>query len=261
MRLLILSDLHLERWRDFAPRIDPSVSKPDVVLLAGDIHSRGKAVPWAAANFPGLPVVYVHGNHEAHGKSIEVAHKETREACEVYPNVHFLEQEEFVLEGVRFLGATLWTDFRLFPGRKPEAFLDALATMDDYSRIRVPKDRYRALHPTDTVRIFEQTKSWLKERLSEPFNGKTVVVTHTAPSRKSVAPQYFEDIGSSCFASNLDELVALADLWHHGHMHGNSDYVVGADGKGRVVCNPCGYMHKGGGLENDEFDPNFIVEI
>lgn len=48
MRLLILSDLHHELWRDQAPIIDPSVSKPDAVILAGDINTGAKAVTWAA---------------------------------------------------------------------------------------------------------------------------------------------------------------------------------------------------------------------
>jgi predicted phosphodiesterase len=64
MRLLVLSDLHHELWRERAPQIDPAVNNPDVVILAGDINTGAKAVDWAACTFPGLPVMYVHGNHE-----------------------------------------------------------------------------------------------------------------------------------------------------------------------------------------------------
>ncbi|MGZ5780867.1 MAG: metallophosphoesterase, partial [Burkholderiaceae bacterium] len=98
----------------------------------------------------------------------------------------------------------------------------------------------------------------LQGKLAEPFEGKTVVITHMAPSRLSVAEQYATDEVSAAYASNLDHLVEQADLWIHGHMHDSFDYRVG---KSRVVCNPCGYMSRGGTPENFRFDPNYIVDL
>ena len=65
MRLLILSDLHRELWHDQAPKCDPTANRPDVVILAGDIDTGARAIEWAARQFTDLPVLYVHGNHEA----------------------------------------------------------------------------------------------------------------------------------------------------------------------------------------------------
>jgi hypothetical protein len=79
-----------------------------------------------------------------------------------------------------------------------------------------------------------------------------------APSALSVAPQYANDLTSSAFASRLDHLAAMPDLWIHGHMHDSFDYRVGA---GRVICNPCGYLRRGGGNENAAFDPDLVVEL
>lgn len=262
MRLLVLSDLHLERCRGDLPRFDPVASKPDLVVLAGDINTGGAAVPWAAEMFAGLPVVYVHGNHEAYNGTIERVHRKTREECEKHPTVHFLQCEEYVAGGVRFLGCTLWTDFQLFEGRGKDnsrwaAMSDAQATMNDYRRIRDAFD-YRKIRPSDTAKWHAEQRGWLMRKLNEPFNGKTVVVTHMAPSFESVAPSYAGDIGTAAFASNLDHLVAKADLWVHGHMHDSFDYVVG---KCRVVCNPRGYRQRDGRTENKQFDPNLIVEV
>src|SRR5690349_12814481 len=114
MRLLVLSDLHLELWREHAPRIDPAGSKADLVVLAGDIDRGGRAVTWAAKTFPALPILYVHGNHEAYGSTLKSAQRDTRQACMEHLNVHFLQCDEYVIEDVRFLGCTLWTDFNLF---------------------------------------------------------------------------------------------------------------------------------------------------
>lgn len=114
MRLLILSDLHHELWKNFAPRIDPSLSRPDVVILAGDINVGANAVTWAEQTFAGITVLYVHGNHEAYGKNFDEDQKEIAAAAALAKNVHFLDCGEYRLGRVRFLGATLWTDSRLF---------------------------------------------------------------------------------------------------------------------------------------------------
>lgn len=257
MRLTILSDLHLELWRDHAPRIDVTVNKPDVVVLAGDIHKSGKAVKWAAEVFADIPVMYVSGNHEAYGDTLEGTEKSINEACAQYSNVHYLNCSEVILGDIRFLGCALWTDYCLFgDDRRYSAMLASQHVMNDYQRIRVKTDQYRKLRPADTALIHAKQKSWLKAKLAESFAGKTVVVTHMAPSMKSVAPEYETDLVSASYASNMDELVEQADLWVHGHMHSKFDYQIG---KCRVMCNPCGYMNKSGGTENEKFDPNFIV--
>jgi len=259
MRLLVLSDLHLEVWREFAPRFDTSVSKPDVVILAGDIHTKSRAPAWAAEKFPGVPVLYIAGNHEFYGEAIETSGEAIRKACEIYSNVHYLDCGEYARSGVRFLGATLWTDFSLFsPDRKWSAMLDARAVMNDYQRIRVATAGYRKLHPQDTARLHAEQKKWLSEKLNEPFPGRTVVVTHMAPSMRSVAPKYSADPVSAAFASNLEDLTVNADVWIHGHTHTSFDYQLG---RCRVVANPLGYLMRGGGAENENFNPNFIVQV
>lgn len=202
MKLLILSDLHLELWREQAPRIDVSLSKPDVVILAGDISTGTKAVEWAAQAFANLPVVYVAENHEAYGDTLVKVEVGIREATTTHPQVHFRNCDEYVLGNVRFLGCTLWTDFQLFgDDTRLSAMVDAQAAMNDYRRIRRARD-YRKLQPSDTARIHALHKSWLTRKLAEPFEGKTVVVTHMAPSMKSVAERYAGDLVSAAFASN-----------------------------------------------------------
>lgn len=259
MRILVLSDLHLELWREYAPRIAPSVSRPDVVVLAGDIDLGARAVEWATQTFPGLPVLYVHGNHEAYGKNLEDVQEEITQACQESKHVHFLDRGEFRLGNVRFLGASLWTDFKLFgDDTRPAAMYEAEAVMADYKRIRLAKHRYRKLRATDTAQLHAAHRLWLREKLAEPHNGKTVVVTHMAPSAKSLADRFASDLVSAAYASRLENLAEMADVWIHGHMHDSFDYRIG---KCRVVCNPCGYMKHGGQGENPAFDPNFIVEL
>lgn len=259
MRLLILSDLHLELWREHAPKIDLAASRPDMVILAGDIHVGAKAVGWAAATFPGLPVLYVHGNHEGYGHNLDSVQDEILAASVATDNVHFLSCNEYIQNGVRFLGATMWTDFRLFgDDERPACMREAEAVMTDYKRIRLAKKGYRKLRAADTAQFHAIEKSWLTKKLYEPFEGQTVVITHMAPSMRSVAVQFLHDVASASYASRLDDLVEKADLWIHGHMHESSDYVIG---KCRVVCNPCGYMNRDRSAENSLFDSNFVIEL
>jgi hypothetical protein len=163
MRLLILSDLHHELWRQDAPQVDPSISRPDAVILAGDINTGAKAVEWATEVFAGLPVLYVHGNHEAYGGKLEEVQEEIAAACAIAENVHFLNSDEYQLGNVRFLGATIWTDFRLFgDDDRPNAMREAEAVMVDYKRIRLAQKGYRKLRASDTAMLHSMHKSWLK---------------------------------------------------------------------------------------------------
>lgn len=259
MRLLILSDLHHELWRDEAPRIDPALSRPDVVILAGDINTGAKAIPWAARNFAGLPVLYVHGNHEGYGHHLDTVQADLQAASAASGNVHFLSCDEKIIGNVRFLGATLWTDFRLFGDDDRQAAMrEAEAVMNDYRRIRLAGKNYRKLRAADTATFHALQTAWLRIRLGTPFDGPTVVVTHMAPSMRSVSEAHASSRFSAAYASRLDALVSQADLWVHGHMHDPVDYLVG---KCRVVSNPCGYKTRSGGTENARFDPGFIVEL
>jgi len=259
MRLLILSDLHLEQWRGPTLSVELTMSRPDAVILAGDIHNGASAVSWAEENFHELPVLYVHGNHEAYGSDIESAQCETAAACAATGNVHFLNSSEYRIDDVRFLGTTLWTDFNLFGSQNRSLSMKASEdVLADYKRIRLGADGSRMLCPADTAGIHAEQRAWLEKKLDEPFSGKTVVVTHMSPSPNSVAPRYEKDLVSGAFASNLDALVTKADVWVHGHTHDSFDYTIG---KCRVVCNPRGYLLRSGVGENPQFDPNFIVEI
>lgn len=258
MRLLILSDMHLEIWGDRSPPVDTSTSRPDVVILAGDIHSKGGAPSWAEEMFPGIPVIYVAGNHEHYNGVIEKTGEDIRLQQEINKNLHFLDCEEYVLGNVRFLGATLWTDFLLFgEERKAAAMNKANEVMNDYRLIKVAAKGFIKMRAADTAELHAKHKNWLSQKLDESFPGTTVVVTHMAPSIRSIPERYVTNILAAAYASNLENMVAKADLWIHGHVHTSLDYTIG---ECRVVTTPRGYPTRDA-LENISYRPDFIVEI
>jgi hypothetical protein len=100
-----------------------------------------------------------------------------------------------------------------------------------------------------------QCQAWLRAELAKPFHGSTIVVTHFAPSLKSADPRYGLTPGTAGFCNKLDDLLAQAQLWLHGHLHAPSDYRVGDC---HVVANPLGYARKN---EQLHFNAATCIEI
>jgi hypothetical protein len=165
-----------------------------------------------------------------------------------------LENESVRLGDVTVLGATLWTDFAL-DGNPVLAELTAQVGMTDFRRIRT-LPHYRRLRPMDTRRLHLQSRRRLEEQVADGKGGKLVIVTHHAPSRRSIAPHFAQDPLNPAFASALDVFVAEsgAKLWVHGHLHQCSDYTLGTT---RVLANPRGYPDE---LQHG-FDPGLVAEV
>ncbi len=253
MKLNILSDLHLSQGAMQLPSNDA-----DVVILAGDIARPAEAVAWAAGF--AKPVLYVPGNHEFYGGSLAGATAELGQLC-AGTRIHVLDSSEVHLGGVRFLGTTLWTDFRLFggPQQQAAALEDASRFMRDFRRIRIDETSDTLLTPTDSASLFQRHAAWLAGKLAEPHAGPTVVITHHAPSPRSIHPRFAGSLLNACFVSDAEHLVdgSRVCLWVHGHTHDSFDYALNGT---RVVCNPRGYARNGVN-ENALFDLNFMVEI
>ncbi|WP_137895618.1 metallophosphoesterase [Ramlibacter sp. 2FC] len=274
MKIQLMSDLHLETDPGFQPRPAPDA---DLLVLAGDIGSYQAGSRLAAlgdrdfglarfsprAGWP-VPVLFVPGNHEYDGLDFDQAHARLRESCERL-GIAWLERETLELDGVRFVGTTLWSDFdALGPARH-----DSEATLTQQLRQREKAFRAadfylrktggtRAGQPFLAAAWREQAlacQQWLRAALAQPFDGPTVVVTHFAPSLRSADPRYGLSPGTAGFCNALDELLPRARLWLHGHLHCPADYLHQGC---RVVANPLGYARKG---EQAAFRPTLTLEL
>lgn len=250
MRLNVLSDLHLSLGALARPDNDA-----DVVILAGDIARPREAMAWATGF--AKPVLYVAGNHEFYGGSIAGTVEELKRLS-AGTGVRVLDNDEVVIEGVRFLGTTLWTDFMLFGSgeKRAAAMQEAQRFMRDFSRIRVGEAPFT---PEASAALFARQAAWLEGRLAQPHAGPTVVITHHAPSRGSIHPRFADSLLNACFVSDAERLIhgARASLWIHGHTHDSFDYLANGT---RVLCNPRGYA-KNGVNENPFFDANLLAVV
>lgn len=266
LKAAVFSDLHLKynRVLDFKFALPDDV---DVLIIAGDISSPvAGSLSWLEDQFPDREIVFVAGNHEHYGEVYEESMGEGMAERGKYPHIHFLENEAVVIKGVRFLGATLWTDFELF-GDPSAAMITAFDLMNDYKVIQTTKDdKYYRFRPTQTKAFHAESREWLRAALATPHDGPTVVVTHTAPHPLSISSEYATDALTPAFVSDLSAEIAefQPELWVHGHTHSSFDYTVPGT-RSRVVCNPLGYI-EGGYMgnrryENSNFDRSMIVEI
>lgn len=271
MKIQLLSDLHLEVHPHYRPQPAPEAR---LLVLAGDIGSYQAGGLLAGDDF-GLerfspkrgwpvPVLYVPGNHEYDNLDFDTAHARLRETCERL-GIIWLEREVLILEGVRFIGTTLWADFDALVS-------DADRAHPDGARVRKQREKaFRAanyyLQKTGTTRAGEPMlaphwreqalvcEHWLRRALAQPFGGCTVVVTHFAPSLRSADPRYGLTPGTAGFCNALDELLPLAQLWLHGHLHCQQDYRAGGC---RVVANTLGYAARG---EQEGFRDRLVLEV
>lgn len=248
MRLHIFSDLHLE----FAPIALPKVDA-DVVVIAGDVHPGFLGLKWIQETFPSTPVLYVLGNHEFYGKDIPKLTVELKERARG-SNIHVLENDRVEIGGVTFLGATLWADFALH-GDVMAGQAEAAFQMTDYRRIRV-SPAYSKFKPKDSRRLHLESVAWLEKEIQACAGNRPVIITHHAPSPRSLKPGTHHLPIASAYASNLESLIAAsnAKLWVHGHIHHSSDYQVGST---RVVANTRGYPDEA----DSGFNPALIIEV
>ncbi len=256
MKLHILSDVHTE----FNP-YNPPKTDADVVVLAGDIGNGLAGLTWARNAFPEKTIIYVPGNHEFYGAHLQRTCVEMRAYAEEL-NINYLDNDSTIIGGVRFIGSILWTDFELFgPGEMlGQALRQARYCINDFNCIRYGSTGW--MLPEQTVIMHRAAREFIEHELKKPFYGPTVVVTHHAPSIKSAAPRYQHDILSAAFASNLEHLVPMADLWVHGHMHSFAQYNLGSDStKGHVVCNPRGYENVGFREVPSNWNKRLILEV
>ncbi|PTS92367.1 phosphoesterase [Pedobacter sp. HMWF019] len=248
MRIQIISDLHQEFGVS-----DFNFENADLVILAGDTNLGTKGIEWAKKYILNKPVIYILGNHEYYkGTYPNILHKIIEASKD--SNVTVLENNRVEFNGIRFHGATLWTDFSLF-GNPVEYGIICQAKMNDYKQIRRDSS-YSKLRTIDTYKIHQFSKLWLQQSLEESVGYKNVVVTHHAPSIKSIPEVYKNDPVSSAYASDLEWLIVKYEplYWIHGHIHTPLRYNISET---EIICNPHGYINE----KYNGYNKELIIEI
>lgn len=265
MKILLLSDLHIEFTNNthHTPQIEC-----DIIVLAGDIGTGLNGIK-LANKWNGelnIPIVIINGNHEYYdngygayfgmGKLNLFQEMQLRQLSLCNNGVHFLENGSMVVGGVRFLGCTLWTDFRTDKNLTQEQEMyQAKQFLNDYRACYYEPGKL--LTPQNTFDMHKKSKAWLNKEIKKPFEGKTVVVTHHSPILQGSNPIYLGDKNGG-FCNKMDNFIKkhseVIDLWLFGHTH----FCTDADVNGvRIVSNQKGYH----GEKINDFDNFKIIDV
>lgn len=254
MKFTLISDLHIDIMN--VPKIH--VNDCDAILVAGDVAEGSDGIRWLHDNIvrdESTPVLYLAGNHEYWDAGLTYEQIESNIRQWQFSNISFLQNNayEFVDQKTAILGCTLWTDFN---------YNETPARDMGRAMFFIPHDYASGYDPKSIFHENQKSISWLQYRIAEyRENGwKTVVMTHHAPTRKSVGIRYQNSINNVFFVNTFESYPVFEwpDVWVHGHVHESFDYNIK---NCRVICNPRGRTLSDGSLENPNFDPNFTFDI
>jgi len=267
MRVHLVSDVHLEM------ESYPHLPGGDLLILAGDtlvvddLRGHNRLLQHYLAWFTGEVskydrVLVLVGNHECYKGTIEHTAEIYRHwLAEVAPHARLLDDEVEHIEGVAFVGSTLWSPYG---GRHEGAARFLNANMNDCHWIRtydvidpeslgavVTVTHGRPVCPDDLAARHRQHVTWLKSEI--PKHEQVIVITHHAPSRRS-GTKYGGPLGDKllpAYCANLDAWIRTQRnirIWAHGHTHTRRDYRIGET---QVIANPHGYVKHGWGSGED----------
>lgn len=263
----LLSDLHIEFGKFKIKTID-DIESDQILVLAGDIGERGtprQFIEEACSKFE--HVIYVLGNHEFYGGEYFGVIEYWREREAELPNLHLLQDQTLIIDDIRFIGATMWSCLD-----KDNWFCkESVKHIADYHCIKIdhnptpipagmPKRRGHVpgkwLKMEDTMKMHDYSKQYVEHVLSEPWDGKNVVVTHHSPSHSVTHPKWAGNLINGAFHGHLEYLMERFDItyWLHGHTHDAHDIEIYGT---RVICNPRGYV----GYEVSECDLGLKLDI
>lgn len=280
MKISVFSDLHTEHyptifWYDKKIPIDAADSK--YIVLAGDIGNFGNTgtiemvFEILSEQYPNKTILYVLGNHEFYGHIYSNVIEECEKICSRFNNVFLLENNSYIDEDekVIFIGATLWSDFKL--ANHQEKSLYIASSIIDYSKIAIKDgNKVRNLTPNDTLNLFNKSYDYIEKQLdNEEFNDyKKVVITHFLPIKEVIDPKHttaIKDLILGAFwASDIPELVSKSDVWIYGHSHSNINLNIEFENgkKVKMLSNQQGYQRfESGDKEINNFINNFTCEI
>lgn len=259
-RMLIqyLSDLHLEglQGQTAITQVRPAEGV-DVLVLAGDIVQLRRLDELRHLTAPfteqGVPVLYVPGNHEYYRLRVPIPDRVLTVLDDI-PGLHLLDNQAITIDGVRFLGSTLWSPLKAIEPGIGIADDEELRTwLNDFKCIRYD-DGTLPMTPARMRTLHQQAWDWLSGELKHQHDGPTVVITHFVPTPAGIAAEYTGDYLNGYFACDCRSLMnSNIELWICGHTH-SPFQVVDEESGTTIVCNPFGYR-KRGKPENPLFNP------
>lgn len=249
MKFQVMSDLHLNTWTNPTMSIDPNT---DYIVVTGDIHFHiNNTLEYLYQCYlqHGKPIIFCLGNHDVEEVGFEKSTEIAMNFCANHDGLIFIQDNIVKLsDDVQVVGGTLWTDFKLYG--EVESCLVEQICKQCHNFHSIPD-----LEVHTSKQWFEKTSNLIEYAIyNNEWQGKTLVLSHFAPSMDSIAECYRADRFSAYFASDLDRLMGFEGVWVHGHTHISFNYQKGDT---TIICNPRGTGH----MPNHEFNHKLIITL
>lgn len=252
-KIQLLSDLHLDK-----SQTDLLTDNADIVLIVGDTTYQDHHWDILFQKLNGKPTIIVPGNHDYDGWDVATRDGQIKELAKDYPNVHYLNNESIVLQGIKFIGSCLWTDLASEYPHMPEK--DVLRYISAIGHLNTIRENGKKFTSQNILDLHYKARAYLEYELlkNRPSPSIPVVVaTHFAPSKNSVAKNY-KLSNNSYHVVDMEALMGFSDVWVHGHVHDSFDYTIEGT---RVISNPRGNSPIFGLAQNNFFVKDFTFEI
>lgn len=240
MKIRLWSDIHLEFGdMKFTER---DIDHETVLVIAGDFQVGTNSEDFLVQLCNRFKaVIYTTGNHEYYGQVMQTVDRDLALLSDRIPNFHFLNPGYAIIDDVKFIGATLWTDLNK---NDPVIMQVAKYSMNDYRRInyRRTPDAYYPITPQITCEINAAHRKFICDEIDKGFNGKIVVVSHHPPLEECAKNKFYDATDPLTFAycnTGLEEWIEKCDYWFHGHIH---DWSTVQFGKCQIIAKPRGYI-------------------
>jgi hypothetical protein len=254
MRAQVMSDLHIDFHGPHGiPRLAQGAA---LVIVAGDTcQGLVRAIEALRRAFSNSEIAMVAGNHEYYGfclpDELEAGRARAKEL-----GVHLLECNTVVIDNLRIIGATTWTDYELLgEALRIPAMRTATDVMMDHKRIKWRKQPWHRFRPEEARALHLQSRAYIDTELAKLHRGPSLVLTHHAATIEAIAPHFHRSLISAAYASELLPIVDRhqPEWWISGHTHMSLNF---QREKTRLISNPAGYAD-----ENPFFDPLLTIEV
>lgn len=241
VKIQLISDTHLEFGHNI--EITPL---GDVLVMAGDIGTMDSRYFSFVEECSKLfkHIVVVTGNHEYWTKKgCKYVDSKIRNFAKNIENVHFLQNDHVDIEGIRFLGCTMWTKI-------PKEYAHIIEkTSNDYKYILKKTNGIKRKIKVENVQEWHfHHRIWLRKSIDEsPL--PVVIVTHHSP----IYETFPKPMDYAYHCNMVDLMGGPVLLWCHGHTHQYRK--IGVDTT-IVWSNP-----KGRPGEDTKYNPSDVVEL
>ena len=271
MRILFISDLHMDRNPETTKEELSALDRHDidVAIVAGDIAEADHVVETLLSIFTKeQKVIFIAGNHEFYCPDENQIHtmKECRERIradlkrfDVEDRLFFLDNSSVNINGIWFIGSTLWTDFKFGNRSQNENMIVCQEMQNDYKFIYTERG---LVTPEDILAEHITSKSFIQKEMEliVGMGYRPILITHHLASASMMHERYEGSNNNASFISDLDDLVSDAIIYCCGHTHHHSIVLSPLSGR-MMICNPFGYRASDGRREETGYKSDLIVDV